>query len=72
MGRPAPQELRDALRGPQNPALALPCPHCAAAPGKPCRLRHTRRTIPTPHPSRTEAAASTPNGANDTTQEQQR
>lgn len=71
MGRPAPQELRDALRGPQNPALALPCPHCAATVGKPCRLRHTRRTIPTPHPSRIDAA-STADRTNDTTQEQQR
>ncbi|MFB7672899.1 hypothetical protein ACFC26_15975 [Kitasatospora purpeofusca] len=47
-----PDRLRPRLIARPHPALTAHCPHCGAAPGKPCRLRTTGTPIPTPHASR--------------------
>jgi hypothetical protein len=64
-GRPA--RLQEALAaigtlppklvpGVTNP-LAVGCPHCAAAPGRRCRIRGGKRPMADPHPVRAERAA---------------
>lgn len=57
MRRPMPEEIRAALRAKQHPARSVPCPHCGAAPYRPCRSQARTRLMPDPHPSRVTAWA---------------
>lgn len=54
---PMPDSLRHFMRAGQDPARAVPCPHCGVAAHKPCRLRTSGRLLPEPHPQRRSAWA---------------
>ncbi|QIJ61446.1 hypothetical protein [Streptomyces sp. JB150] len=49
---PMPDTIRHILRAKQDPARAVACPHCGAAPHRPCRLRTNGRVLAEPHPQR--------------------
>lgn len=57
MNRPMPESIRHSLRAAQHPARAVECPHCGAAPHRPCQSRSKTRVMPQPHPSRVSAWA---------------
>lgn len=52
MGRPMPPGIRATIRSRHHAATAVPCPHCHAHEGQPCRLPSKRATLRDPHPSR--------------------
>ncbi|WP_406417971.1 hypothetical protein [Streptomyces sp. NBC_01614] len=54
---PMPPQLRQQMRANQDPARAVPCPHCHAPARRPCVLRKSGRHLPEPHPQRTSAWA---------------
>lgn len=54
---PMPENLRHFMRAKQDPARAVPCPHCGVAAHRPCVLRKTGRQLPEPHPQRRSAWA---------------
>ncbi|WP_318205349.1 hypothetical protein [Streptomyces sp. SCL15-4] len=57
-GAPMPPALRALIHSTAtHPARTVPCPHCTATAGKPCRLRTTGRHLPEPHPRRVSAWA---------------
>jgi hypothetical protein len=56
-GAPMPQSLRTLISTTvAHPARSVPCPHCKATAGQPCRLRTTGRHLPNPHQARIDAA----------------
>lgn len=50
--RLVPSQRTYANPGYQHAALAVPCRHCGASIGRPCRLPSRRALLPVPHPSR--------------------
>jgi hypothetical protein len=56
-GVPMPAELRQWQKSQQHPARSVPCAHCGAAEGRPCRSQNRTRQMPQPHPSRVTAWA---------------
>ncbi|MGX1129941.1 hypothetical protein RKD49_002131 [Streptomyces glaucescens] len=60
--RPAaemPETIRHILRAKQHPARAVACPHCGAAPHRPCVVRSRGTVLTQPHPGRISAWAQT-------------
>lgn len=55
MGAPMPDSVRHALRARQHPARAVRCPHCEAAPFRPCRVPVRAVVMALPHPARIAA-----------------
>jgi hypothetical protein len=52
-GAPMPANLRTLITTTTtHPARQVPCPHCHAPAGKPCRLKTRNRILPEPHPQR--------------------
>ncbi|MFE0647450.1 hypothetical protein ACFVZH_02515 [Streptomyces sp. NPDC059534] len=49
---PMPIELRHFMRAGQHPSRSVACPHCGAAPHRPCRVPATGRTLDETHPAR--------------------
>ncbi|APE21360.1 MULTISPECIES: zinc finger domain-containing protein [Streptomyces] len=56
---PMPAELRHFMRAGQHPARSVACPHCDAAPHRPCRVKATGHPLPDIHPARRSAWAET-------------
>ncbi|GAA2484962.1 hypothetical protein GCM10010406_21520 [Streptomyces thermolineatus] len=54
---PMPDSIRQILRAKQHPARAIACPHCGAAPHRPCRNQARTRYMTDPHPGRVTAWA---------------
>lgn len=55
MGAPMPESIRHGLRAKQHPARAVQCPHCLAAPFRPCRVPVRSVVMAQPHPARVAA-----------------
>ncbi|MER5312726.1 hypothetical protein ABT034_33695 [Streptomyces sp. NPDC002773] len=56
---PMPIELRHFMRAGQHPSRSVACPHCGAAPHRPCRVPATGRTLDETHPARRTVWAET-------------